>query len=243
MVAPLVFTHTKKATDTTTTVIPPLLHVSRSNPETSLSSTLVLFWHYRDIATSAYVGVPLYFDVHQYHLSRTTLFLPFFGRYVDEVDHDATTIIPPLLLYRHSTPTDISMVAFPLVWDFKRGPNRTTVVFPFFVRRQNPERVGTWIFPNYYHSEGLAADGRPDGTYRHYFFPFYDSGVKRPGDFMWEVLGGLFGHERIGRHNYLRLFYLTIETEPTPPAQAAMAIQQPQPRRKAVPRGLHVAAW
>ncbi len=61
---------------------------------------------------------------------------------------------------------------------------------------------------------------------------------------MWEVLGGLFGHERIGRHNYLRLFYFTIETEPTPPSQAALAYVQPvPPRRKAVPRGLHVAGW
>ena len=76
MLAPLVFSHTNKATETTTTVIPPLLHVSRGNPETGLSSTLVLFSHYRDIATSAYVGLPLYYDVHQYHLSRTTMLLP-----------------------------------------------------------------------------------------------------------------------------------------------------------------------
>jgi hypothetical protein len=243
MLAPLVFSHTSKATDTTTTVIPPLLHVSRGNPETGISSTLVLFWHYRDIATSAYVGLPLYYDVHQYHLSRTTLLLPIFGRYENKVEHDATTVIPPLLFYRHSTPTDVSMVAFPLLWDFKRGPDRTTVVFPFFVRRQSAAHVGTWIFPNYYHSEGLAADGRPDGTYRRYFFPFYDSGVKRPGDFMWEVLGGLFGHERIGHHNYLRLFYFTVETSPTMVDKTAWYGQPVAPRRKAVPRGLHVAGW
>ena len=135
------------------------------------------------------------------------------------------------------------MVGFPLLWDFKRGPDWTTVVFPFFVRRQSANHVGTWVFPNYYHSEGLAADGRPDGTYRRYVFPFYDSGVKRPGDFMWEVLGGLFGHERVGRHNFLRLFYFTVETEPTAAAKIAYAVQPAPPRRKAVPRGLHVAGW
>jgi hypothetical protein len=89
----------------------------------------------------------------------------------------------------------------------------------------------------------LAADGRPDGTYRRYFFPFYDSGVKRPGDFMWEVLGGLFGHERIGHHNYLRLFYFTVETSPTMVDKTAWYGQPVAPRRKAVPRGLHVAGW
>ncbi len=243
MLAPLLFSHTKKATETTTVVIPPLLHVSRGNPESGISSTLVLFWHYRDIATSTYIGLPLYYDVHEYHLSRTTLFLPLFGRYENEVEHDATTVIPPLLFYRHSTPTDVTMVGFPLLWDFKHDAERTTVVFPFYVRRQTADHVGTWVFPNYYHSEGLAADGRPDGTHRFYFFPFYDSGVKRPGDFTWEVLGGLFGHERIGRHNYLRLFYFTIETEPTPPGKLAAYVQPTPPRRKAVPRGLHVAGW
>ncbi|HXT97863.1 MAG TPA: hypothetical protein VN853_16300 [Polyangia bacterium] len=243
MVAPLWFSHTKKATDTTTTVIPPLLHVSRSNPETAFSSTLLLFWHYRDIASSTYVGLPLYYDVQQYHLSRTTLFVPFFGRYENEATHEATTIIPPLLFYRHSTPTDLTMVAFPLLWDFKHGNDRTTVMFPFFVRRQSDGHEGTWVFPNYYRSQGLRADGSPDGTYRLYVFPFFDSGVKRPGDFMWEVLGGLFGHERIGRHNYLRLFYFTIETSPTMVDKAAWYGQPVAPRRKAVPRGLHVAGW
>ena len=54
-----------------------------------------------------------------------------------------------------------TMVGFPLLWDFKRGPDRTTVVFPFYVRRQSADHVGTWVFPNYYHSEGLTAEGRP----------------------------------------------------------------------------------
>jgi hypothetical protein len=164
-------------------------------------------------------------------------------RHENEIEQETHWVAPLLLFYRHSTPTDATTVWFPLVWDFKRGPDRTTVVFPFYFRSQSVDHVGTYIFPIYYHSEGLASDGRPDGTYRRYLFPFYDSGVKRPGDFMWEVLGGLFGHERVGRHNYLRLFYFTIETEPTPASQAAMAIQPPQPRRKAVPRGLHVAGW
>ncbi len=243
MLAPLWFSHTNKATETTTTVIPPLLHVSRGNPESGLSSTLLLFWHYRDIATSAYLGVPLYYDVHQYRLARTTMLLPIFVRHDNEIEQETHWVAPLLLFYRHSTPTDATTVWFPLVWDFKRGPDRTTVVFPFYFRSQSIDHVGTYIFPIYYHSEGLASDGRPDGTYRRYLFPFYDSGVKRQGDFMWEVLGGLFGHERIGRHNYLRLFYFTIETEPTPPSQAALAIQPPPPRRKAVPRGLHVAGW
>jgi hypothetical protein len=241
MLAPLWFSHTDKQTETTTTVIPPLLHVSRGNPETGLSSTLALLWHYRDIASSTWVGLPLYYDVHDYKLSRTTLLLPLFFRYANEAKGTSTAVAP--LFYRHTTPTDVTMVGFPLLWDFKRGNDRTTVVFPFFARWRRADHVGTYVFPIYYARTGLGPDGNPDGTYRHFVFPFYDSGVKRRGDFMWEVLGGLFGHERIGHHNYLRLFYFTIETSPTEPQQAAWYGQRPAPRRKAVPRNLNVAGW
>ncbi len=241
MVAPFVFTHRNKTTETTTTVIPPLLHVSRSSPESGLSSTLGIVWHRRDIASSSWTVLPLYYDVHEYRLSRFTMLLPLFGRYADEATHESTTIAP--LFYRHVTPANVTMVGFPLLWDFKRGQDRTTVVFPFYARWQRADHVGTYIFPFYYARTGLGPDGKPDGTWRHFVFPFYDSGVQRPGDFMWEVLGGLFGHERIGRHNFLRLFYFTIETSPTQPQQAAWYGQAPPPRRKAVARGLNVAGW
>jgi hypothetical protein len=241
MVLPLWLSHTDKATETTTTVIPPLLHVSYGNPESGLSTTLALFWHYRDIGTSTWLGLPLYFDVHEYHLSRTTLFLPLLFRHENEVEYDTTWVAP--LFYRHSTPTDISMVAFPLVWDFKRDQERTTVVFPFFARWRRADHVGTYVFPNYYYREGLAANGASDGTYRRFVVPFYDSGVKRAGDFMWEVFGGLFGHERIGTHNFLRLFYLTFETSQSTRAQTAWYSQPVSQPRKAVRRGLSVAGW
>ena len=76
MVVPLVFTpHQQGDRDDDHRHPPALARVARQ-PESGLSSTLVLFWHYRDIATSTYVGLPLYYDVHEYHLSRTTLLLP-----------------------------------------------------------------------------------------------------------------------------------------------------------------------
>ena len=88
-------------------------------------------------------GLPLYVDLHEYRLSRFTLFLPFFGRYADEETHEATTIAP--LFYRHSTPTNVTMVGFPLVWDFKRGPERTTVVFPFYAHWRRADHTGTTV--------------------------------------------------------------------------------------------------
>jgi hypothetical protein len=240
---PLWFRRTNKATETTTTVIPPLLTVAREGPEAGFWTTLALIWNRHDISSSTTLGLPLYFDSHDYRLSRLTVFLPFVFRYANEVQHDTYWVVPPLF-FRKATPANISMVAFPLVWDFKRGADwRTTVVFPFFARWRRPDYTGTYVFPSYYYREGRRADGAADGTYRRFVLPFYDSGVKRPGDFMWEVLGGLFGHERIGTHNFLRLFYLTFETSPPSRAQAGWYGQRPAPRRKATPRGLSVAGW
>jgi hypothetical protein len=238
---PFVFRQRNEATDASTTVIPPLLYVDRSDPESGLTTMLGLYWSYRDISSSTTFGFPLYYDLHEYHLSRTTVFLPFFVRYHRDADQQSWTVAP--LFYRHSTPTDSTTVAFPLVWDFKHPDSRTTLVLPFVAHWRRPGYASTWVFPSYYYREGLAADGTPDGTYRRFVLPFYDSGVKRPGDFMWEILGGLVGQERIGHHRYLRLFYMTFETGPAPRAQTAWYSQPLRPSRRAVSRGLNVAGF
>jgi hypothetical protein len=240
-VIPLWFQHRDDATDARTTVIPPLLYVSRQTPEEGLTSCLLLFWRQHDIASSTTFGLPLYYDFHEYQVSRTTMFLPLFLRYQRESDQNTYWFAP--LFYRHSTPTDITMVGFPLVWDFKHGDERTTLVLPFYAHWRRPGYAGTYVFPTYYYRQGLDTQGQPDGTYRRFVLPFYDSGVKRPGDFMWEVFGGLVGHERVGHHNFLRVLYMTFETEPTTRAQTAWYGQPLRAPRKATPRGLNVAGF
>ncbi len=240
-VFPFVFRHRNQATEASTTVIPPLLYVDRSDPESGLTTMLALFWRYRDIASSTTFGFPLYYDFHEYHLSRTTVFVPLLIRHERAADQTTWWLAP--LFYRRSTPTDSTTVAFPLVWDFKQADRRTTVVAPFYAHWRRPGYDSTWVFPSYYYREGRREDGTADGTYRRFVLPFYDSGVKRPGDFMWEVLGGLVGGERIGRHHYLRLFYMTFETGPAPRAQTAWYSQPVRPSRRATPRGLNVAGF
>jgi hypothetical protein len=238
---PLIFRHKDEVTEATTTVIPPLLYVSRSSPEAGLTTFLGLFWHQHDIASSTTLGLPLFYDVNDYHLSRITVLLPLFVRYARASDDNAWTVAP--LFYRHTSPADSTTVAFPLYWDFKTGDNRTTLLIPFFAHWRRPGYTATWVFPSYYYREGINDDGTPDGTYRRFVVPFYDSGVKRPGDFLWEIFGGLVGQERIGRHRYLRLFYMTFETGPAPRAQTSWYSQPIRPPRKSVPRGLNVAGF
>jgi hypothetical protein len=223
---PLWFTHKNKVTETTTRVIPPLLYVQRTNPEKGYTGFLALFWRKYDVASATTLGLPLFYDINEYELSRTTLFLPLF--------------------YRYATPQNITAVGFPLYWDFKRGDNRTTVLFPIYYRWKRPGYTRTLVVPFYFRHEGNNPDGTSDGTYRHFIgvvAPLYDAGVKRPGDFMWEILGGLVGQERVGQHRYMRLFWFRFETGAAPRAQTAWYSQPARTPRRTVARGLNVAGF
>ena len=238
---PFVLRNRDEITDTTTTVIPPLILYSRSSPEEGFTGALLLYWHRRDIASSTTLALPLFYDVHDYRISRTTVLFPFFLRRERMTNQNTYWFAP--LFYRHTSPTNATTVFFPLVWDFKRGADRTTIVAPFYAHWTRADHSATYIFPIYYYREGHGADGNPDGTYRRFVIPFWDSGVKRPGDFMWEILGGLVGHERIGHHRYLRVLYMTFETAPAPRAQTSWYSKPPPSSRKTAARGLDVMGF
>jgi hypothetical protein len=196
------------------------------------------------------VVLPLFYDVHDYHLSRTTAFFPLFIRHHRDAD-DATYWVSPFF-YSHTTPTYGTTFGFPLAfvplyWDIRRGNDRTTLVLPLYAQWQRATYRSTLVIPSYYHQEGLRADGTPDGTYRRFVgfvLPVYDSGVKRPGDFLWNILGGLIGHETIGHHQYLRfLWFFNVEHGSAPRAQTAWYSQPARTPRKVAARGLNVVGF
>jgi hypothetical protein len=226
LLVPLWINHTNVPKETQTTVVPPLLFFSRSRPDSSLTTLLGLIWRHRSVTSSTTLVLPLFFDSHDFHLSRTTGFVPFFLRHTNEATRSATT------------------VGFPLYWDFKTGEDRRTTLFlPFFARWRRPDRVSTWVFPTIYHRTGLGPGGVPDGTWHTVVAPFYGAAVKRPGDFRWEVLGGLVGHERVGRNRYLKLFFMRFEQEPAPRAQTAWYGQAAPASRRRPTRGLSLNTW
>lgn len=238
-VIPLWVKHTNRRTETDTTVVPPLLFFSRTRPDGYLRTALALFWRRQDVTSSTTLALPLFYDVHEYHLSRTTVFLPLFIRSADMVAGSVTWLAP--LFYRRSAPTSSTTVLFPLFWDWKTSQERrTTVLFPLFAHWRRPGYASTWVFPTIYHSKGLSPAGAPDGTWHTVVAPFYAAAVKRPGDFMWEVLGGLLGHERVGRNRYLRLFFMRFEQDPVPRAQTAWYSQATPASRRRPERGLTV---
>lgn len=235
---PLWFQHHNKITETTTRVIPPLLHYSRTSPDRSLSGTALLFWRRTSVTSSTTLGLPLFYDLHSYNESRLTMFLPFFVRHSSEVTGQTYTVAP--LFYRRSGPTDATTVVFPLFWRFAGQDRSTTVLFPFYFGFNRPDWTGTYVFPSIWYSKGRGAE---EGTSHLWIVPFWESQVKRPGDYMWEALLGLVGWERIGRNRFLKLFFLPFELEPAPAAQTAW---YGKPTKAAVDRrsrGLNVQVW
>ncbi|MGD0837217.1 MAG: hypothetical protein ABSB49_11310 [Polyangia bacterium] len=235
---PLWFYHHQHTTDTTTLVVPPLLHYARTSPARSLSEWFLLFWHKSDITSSATLGLPLVYDFHAYHQSRITMVFPFYFRYRNETT-DRSTVISPLF-FRYSTPTDTTTVALPLYWRFYGVDRATTVLFPFYFNVRRPAGDTTYIFPNLYYRKGL---GPAAGTSHLVVFPFWESEVKRPGDYAWEVLLGLVGWERVGRNRFLKLLFIPIELEPAPAAKTAWYGSPPPGGRTKLARGLDVKSW
>jgi len=111
-----------------------------------------------------------------------------------------------------------------------------------FAHWRRPTYAATWVFPTYYYREGLGPNG-PDGTYRRIIVPLFESAVKRRGDYMWEVLGGLFGHERVGRNRYLKIFFLTFESKAPARTQTSWYSQPQRPSRREPIRSLSANVW
>jgi hypothetical protein len=182
--------------------------------------------------------LPLVYDFHSYHQSRFTMVLPLFFRYRNEVSDTSTTIAP--LFFRYSSPTDSTTIGFPLLWRFWSPERSTTVVFPFYVGVRRLTSDTTYVFPNIYYRKGLGSNA---GTSHLFVFPFWESEVKRPGDYMWEALLGLVGWERIGRNRFLKLLFIPFELEAAPAAKTAWYGKPPTRPRERVARGLDIKSW
>jgi hypothetical protein len=237
---PLYVSHLNRKTETRTRFILPALFFSRANPEKSLMTIAGLFWRRSDVSSSTTLVLPLLLDFHDFRQSRTTVLLPLFVRHANEVTGESLWLAP--LYYRHVTQTNTTNVLFPLLWDFKSEGRRTTVLFPVFAHWTRAAYTGTYVFPIFYYRKGML-NGQPDGTWRFFVPPFFDAAVQRPGDFRWEILGGAFGKERIGRNHYLKVLFMTFETQKASAVQTAWYGQPNRPSRARPTRGLATNTW
>ena len=238
--------HTDKATERTTTVIPPLLFVSRTTPAESFTTALALFWRYRDIASATTWCCRCYYDVHDYQLA---------GRRCCSRSSSATTATPTRptawvspFFYSHTTPTygttfGLPLVVLPAVLGHPARQRRDDAG-PAALRALAAPRLSSrrWSSRSTTTRKACTRTAPPTARYRRFVgavLPFYDSGVKRPGDFKWDVLGGIVGRERIGHHKFVRLFwFFNFETGAAPRAQTAWYSAPQRTPRKVAARGL-----
>jgi hypothetical protein len=240
VVFPVFVNHFNRSTETLTRLILPI-HFSRTTPEASLSTWGLLFWRRTTVASATTLLLPVFYDVHDFHQSRTTVLFPLLFRHRNEGTGQSIWLAP--LFYRRSGTSDSTTVMFPLFWDFRGRDRQTTVLFPLYAHWARPTHTGTYVFPNVYYRKGLAAPGKPDGTWQLHVFPLFAAAVDRPGDFSWEVLLGFFGKARIGQYQYLKVFFFNFQISKPSAVQTAWYGQPQRSRRAAPSRGLATNVW
>jgi hypothetical protein len=230
-VFPIAYFSKDRPTGAITRFLFPFYFDRRGAEGRELQAYTPLVWRYHSVERGIIVGLPLFFDVHSYHESRTTGVLPFYVRNNSHVSHSTSWVFPPILtwfrtshedhttdavvfpiVWRFGGPDSTTVVA-PLWWDFKRGSSRTTVFFPLGAHWKREDDSYTLVLNFYYH----RGRGLKEGRWYADIFPLAEFGRPRPGDLTWKVLEGLFGYSRSGRNRILHLLWLfEIPLAPAP---------------------------
>ena len=223
--APLVWRHRDHVHSQTTLVAAPL-YFGRWSPDRSFHAVFPVFFRHSTVDTSATVVLPLVWDFNNRHLKRTTLVLPFFFRHRDHLEKTTSWVFPPGIWVR-TKPHATDAIVFPVFWRFAdkdssttvippllawdiKGPNkRTTIQFPFYWRFDRPGHTTYFVVNTYFRRN------KADDTYNFWFIPLVQVQKRRPGDIMWEVLGGVTGYERVGKNRRLKIFFIPFDLEPT----------------------------
>jgi hypothetical protein len=229
---PLAYFTKDKANGTSTRMVIPFFFDGRGENR-QLQAYTPLIWRYKSVERSVIIGLPLFFDVHSYHESRTTGLLPLFIRNDSKVFKSTSWVFPPLLTWARTrrtgdAGTDVvilpliyhlggkvnsTTVVLPLFWDVKRGPSRTSVLFPIAAwwKRSDGKH---YLVGNMYYRRGIDTK---EGTWWVDVIPLVNFGKPRKGDIEWNILEGLIGYGRQGRNRYLRIFWLfDIPLSPLP---------------------------
>ena len=212
------FYHATEAKGFSTTFLLPLF-LRRTTPESSILAVTPLFWRFRTVETTTNLFFPFFLDRDNHFESRTIAFgvgAPLFLRHVNYATNTKSTfaLLPLPWLYRTS-PTDKDVVVFPLFWHFRSGENWSQVFLPLYVHLHREHWDHTVVL-NFYYKKG---HGDFEGAWSFHFFPVFNFGRPRAGDWEWGVFGGLIGYNRTGRRRTLKLIWsYEIPLEPAPAA-------------------------
>ena len=128
------------------------------------------------------------------------------------------------LVYVGTTGEEHHQVVFPVWWDFEDPDSRVSIAFPLFwdfeyydegsrfwtffplVWRSEDSEGSFTLVANSIYSETFNRDGTEG--YHFHFIPLFDFGRDRPQDLDWSVLYGLFGYERRGSYERVKVFWI-----------------------------------
>ena len=222
IVFPLFVRHRDHIKGQTTMLIP--TYYGRWSREQAFHLFFPLVWRHRRIDTTATVVFPFYWDFNSRYASRTSIFFPALLYHRDHAARSTSVFTPPGVWVR-KRPGATDAVVFPLFWhfggdkrsttlglplywDFKRGARRCTVLFPLFWRFDSAAERTTIVANTYLYQD------KKKGTYNFLFIPLFQVQRKRPQDLKVEVLGGIWGYERVGRNRLMTIFFYTFPLEP-----------------------------
>jgi hypothetical protein len=223
VVFPLFWRFVYPETNRSTTLLLPFYY-GRKDPETSLDVFFPFVWVSRTVTSRTVFVLPFVYDRLDRDEARTTAVLPLFYRRRVYHKQETTWLFPPAL-YIRTDPRETDVVLFPLLWHFGRPGRSTTVGFPLYWDFKRPGSRSTVFFPLFWRFEKgdkvkmlilnmWVSYNRADKTYQYIFFPLFEVSRKRPGDFKFSFLGGLFAYERIGRNRFIWLLFIPIELKP-----------------------------
>jgi hypothetical protein len=206
-----------------TRMVLPLYFDGRTADGRELQVLSPLIWRYHSVERTVTIGLPGYFDIHNFGESRHRGLFPLFIQSRNWAEKTVSYTVPALLFFArkrfagNDPGTDV--VWFPLVWryggkdsttvvaplyfDFNRGESRTTLGLPIFVywKRNDAKRL---VLLNMYYRRGINHE---EGNWHCYIIPFADFGRPRKQDLEWNVLLGLVGYSRNGVNRKLKLFW------------------------------------
>jgi len=223
VVFPLFWRFAYPETKSSTTLLLPLYYGQRSR-ESRFDVFFPLVWLSRTVTSRTLFILPFVYDQLDHDEARTTAVIPLFFRRRVHHTRETTWIFPPSL-YIRTNPKETDVVLFPLVWHFGRPERSTTVGFPLYWDFKRPGKRATVFFPLVWRFEKgekvkmlilntWLSYNRADKTYQFLFLPLFEVARKRPGDFKFSFLGGLFAYERIGRNRFIRLLFIPINLPP-----------------------------
>jgi hypothetical protein len=238
---PLFLRHRNHLQGRTTLLMPPLYY-GQWSADRAFHLFFPVVWRYRRVDQAGTVVFPLFWDFNDRYATRTTLALPLFIRHRNHTARTTSWVLPPGIwvrtkpeafdavvfpvLWHFGSARSSSTVGFPLYWDFKSQNGRTTLLIPLLLHLDRPAHRTHVVLNTYYRRD------KKTPTWRFIFLPLVDVNRERPKDIQVDILGGLFGYERVGRNRLLKIFFYSFPISPAKSATAGAG----RPRRSAALR-------